>query len=862
MSIETFLPVVVALVAIGIVADLLLLRARRRLHNEGSSLHESLLHAVGRWFPVRNSDKITAMSTAAVPELQDQPRHEMQALATRQQIFLVEISDDALTTGQDAADVRISARVAVGSKLHITVSAERENGVVVVRHTTTIDAAAARTAPEIDAAATVGAAAKSRIQTWRLPDRFRAGSLTLARSNIFTPRMLFVGALVIYLCAVLIGVVNYPIFFFTDEAVHANFASSLWKNGLRDAQGQLLPTYFQIDSSFGLNGTSVYVHLLPMILFGKSVLVTRTTAALVTVIAAVAVSLLLRDGLKVKNWWLGALVLAASPAWFLHARTAFEYMLVASFFAATLYFYQRYRGGSNRALFACIASAALTFYSHGLGQVLIGATALVLMFSDLRYHLAPPRRKLMLFAAMFGLVLLLPWLRFQLDHQAGDVSIVAAQIRQRGSYWTNSDLTLTAKFSQWANEYLYGMSPQFWFLPNDRDLARHTIPGTGNLLLVTAPFALLGLVECLRRIRDSAHRNVLLALFIAPLPATIVAIGTPRTLWMIVPWAILITLGIERAIELITRFIPRLTRWMPATAYVALGAASLLLLARSLTTGQTWHTDYTLYGQQFGAQQVFGNTVAPTLENDPNSRFIVSPSWANGTDQFISYFIPPQQHPRVVMGQPVDWIDRRSSITANTYFVATRSEFEQITQNAMFSNITTRRVISYPDDTAGFYVFSLEFSPDAEARIAAEHVTRRTPVSRSFDFQGTPAEIRLSPLGEGRPEDLFDGKPETLVRGLEANPIYFDVTTSTAFKSQTFDINTGSMRDFTIELSVYPIGATEPITASKRFTDLPPDPKVTLELPRLASSQRFVLEIRDNSASENAQIHVREITLR
>ena len=125
MSIETFLPVVFTLVAIGIVADLLLLRARRRLHNEGSSLHESLLHAVGRWFPVRNSDKITAMSTAAVPELQDQPRHEMQALATRQEIFLVEISDDALTTGQDAADVRISARVAVGSKLHITVSAER-----------------------------------------------------------------------------------------------------------------------------------------------------------------------------------------------------------------------------------------------------------------------------------------------------------------------------------------------------------------------------------------------------------------------------------------------------------------------------------------------------------------------------------------------------------------------------------------------------------------------------------------------------------------------------------------------------------------------------------------------------------------
>lgn len=82
--------------------------------------------------------------------------------------------------------------------------------------------------------------------------------------------ILFGLALLIYLITRLIGLSDYPIYFFTDEALHAILADSLVENGFR-YQGQLLPTYLPFGSSFGLNSVSVYLQVIPYLLFGKSV---------------------------------------------------------------------------------------------------------------------------------------------------------------------------------------------------------------------------------------------------------------------------------------------------------------------------------------------------------------------------------------------------------------------------------------------------------------------------------------------------------------------------------------------------------------------------------------------------------------
>jgi len=119
-----------------------------------------------------------------------------------------------------------------------------------------------------------------------------------------------------------------------------------------------------------------------------------------------------------------------------------------------------------------------------------------------------------------------------------------------------------------------------------------------------------------------------------------------------------------------------------AAAYIGLAASATILLIRALTVGQTWHSDYSLYGQQYGAQQVFGDLVAPTLARNPNAKFVVSPSWANGTDQFLPFFIPRADLSRVNIGLPINWIERRSEVTPDTYFITTRPEFESLDSRA------------------------------------------------------------------------------------------------------------------------------------------------------------------------------------
>jgi hypothetical protein len=854
----------VVFAALGIIVDIALHRLRRTefeaLRPITMPLQRMLRRITARLTRMNRMEAPRtdeATTRTAIP-VADEPRLNTNVADAHSEHMPVEVQ---CTPTQNSATVVVRAEVPAGAQMRVTVSSIREGDEIVTRHTvdwaplaSTAAAASARpSATTIDSSSPTHAGNRQRILA-----AAAAAARSLRRFNM--PRVAFAVALGIYLCTVLIGITRYPIFFFTDEAVHSNFAAALLADGLRSKDGTLLPTYFQIDPSFGINGLSVYWQLLPTALFGQSVLVTRTTAALGTLIAAIAVSLMLRHPLRLRLWPIGALLLAASPSWFLHARTAFEYMLVASFYALTLYAYQRYRDGSRRWLYVAVFAAALTFYSHGLGQVLVAATTIAFAASDLRHHLARPQRRTLAGALVLVIILALPWLRFQLNQEK---SVVQEQIKQRGSYLMNPDLTLADKAGQWLSEYTYGLSPQFWFLPNDRDLRRHTMPDTGGLPLAAAPFALIGILVCIRRFRTSAaHRGVLLALLTAPIPATLAAIGTPRTLWMIVPWVLLIAIGIETVIEFVRSRTTRFGPWLAPATYVALAAAPLILLAHAMISGPTWHDNYGLYGEQFGAQQVFGNTVAPTLGADPTSRFVVSPSWANGTDQFIAFFIPKEDRPRVSMGQPVDWIDRRDQITPNTYFVATREEFDKLAVDPMFANLDVRRVISYPNDAPGFYVLSLQLSADAEQRIAAEHAARRTPVNSSFEYRGKTATAVHSPLGEGSVDRLFDGNPDSLVRGLEANPLLIDVTLPEATTAAAFDIQTGSMQRFSVTVRCYPVDGTEPVEVTRRFVDLGPDPLITIDLPQTMQFSRFSIEVLDENAQDSAQIHVRDITLR
>jgi len=110
---------------------------------------------------------------------------------------------------------------------------------------------------------------------------------------------LFGLGLFIYLITRLIGLVDFPIYFFTDEAVQTVQAADLVQQGFRDDAGNLFPTYFANGVYLNLS-VSVYAQVIPYILFGYSEFVTRAVSALIALSGVAAVGLIAVLDWKVK----------------------------------------------------------------------------------------------------------------------------------------------------------------------------------------------------------------------------------------------------------------------------------------------------------------------------------------------------------------------------------------------------------------------------------------------------------------------------------------------------------------------------------------------------------------------------------
>ncbi|PIV27306.1 MAG: hypothetical protein COS37_03005 [Anaerolineae bacterium CG03_land_8_20_14_0_80_58_20] len=383
---------------------------------------------------------------------------------------------------------------------------------------------------------------------------------------------LFIGAVTIYLATRLIGLTQFPIYFFSDEAIQTQSIADLVKNDYRDQAERLLPTYFKNGEYTNL-GVSVYLQWLPYIFFGKSAFFTRATSVLITLLAAISVGIILRNVFKARYWWTGALFLSITPAWFLHSRTAFETAEFTAFYAGTLCAYLLYRYRSPRYLYPALFLGALGFYAYSPAQLIVPILAIALLVSDWRYHWE--NRSTLLKGWALAVVLALPYIRFRLN----DLDAPIAQLHVLGSYWVQKTPVLE-KVSQYFSEYGIGISPWYWYQPNDRDLQRHRMKDYGNIMVATLPFAILGMAYVLRFLRESSYRTILIAVLVSPVSAALVQTGITRVLIFVVPAAILTALGLERLLQWMTDLRRRVAEpgdgSVPAPGQITLGAIILL----------------------------------------------------------------------------------------------------------------------------------------------------------------------------------------------------------------------------------------------------------------------------------------------
>lgn len=663
---------------------------------------------------------------------------------------------------------------------------------------------------------------------------------------------LFGLAMLVYALTRLWALDQFPIYFFTDEAIHPVQGTELIRNGLRDFERTLLPTYFKNGPLWNLS-LSVYIHALTASLFGMSIWVTRATSALISLVGAAAVGFTLKYVFHNRFWWVGVLFMTITPAWFLHSRTAFETVLMVLFYACFLLFYLLYRYRSPSYLFPALLFGAATFYAYANGQAVMVVTGFLLLLSDIRYHFRHRR------IALAGLVVLymlaLPYVRFRLTHPEA----MQFQLRMLDSYWLRA-IPIEEKLARFRDTYLYGLSPQYWFFTNTHDLVRHLMKGYPHILTVELPLALAGLGISLWRFRSSAHRAIIFACLATPIGAALVDVGITRVLAFVVPATLLACLGLDWLLSRVKS--PPTVAVLNIVLSLGLSLTAFWMLRDALVNGPVWFHDYGLYGMQWGARPLFTDVIPGYLKRDPSIRVMVSPTWANGTDVLTAFFIREQDRPRVQMFNVDYFLSEKRPLDANMIHIMTALEYERALASGKFKSVEVERVLSYPDGSPGFYFARLTYADDVDAIFAVEKAERRQLVEGQVRIGDQMVRVRHSILDAGQLKDMFDGDRFTLARGMEANPFIIELLFPEPRLISGAVGDFGSM-DLAWTIELYTLERQQPIVHGSTYRDLPPDPHIEVIFeggPKNVSKIR--MEILNLYAGQSAKIHIRELAFR
>jgi len=669
------------------------------------------------------------------------------------------------------------------------------------------------------------------------------------------PTFLFLLSLIIYLVVRIVALDQFPIYFFSDEAIQTVRAADFLRDDFRSESQEFFPTYFKNSYQYNL-GPSVYIQILPTLIFGKHIWVTRATAVVFTLFAALAVGLSINPLFNRKAGWLAILLLSLTPAWFLHSRTAFETTLAVSFFSAFWFCYLMYRHKNKRYVYPATIFAALAFYSYSPAQIVVSLTILAFFLNDYKYHLSD--RNTLRNTLFLSFILFLPYIRFLNNHP--DELLYHLQIVGAGVV---TDSTLWQKVSSYFLEYLRGLNPAFWFLPNDIDLPRHLMKGYAHLWQPVAPFFFIGLLTCFRYLKHSSYRMILIAVIVSPSGAALAQIGITRALFMVFPATLLATLGLLETYNWLKKcnFFSKIPHFMVSTALAALLffgllSANIYMLVDSLKNGPHWYTDYGLYGMQYGAKQIFGE-IKDDLAIDPQTKIVLTPGWANGTDILARYFF--QDPLPFSIGSVDSYIQNFQNLDSKTIFIMLSNEYEDLIKSQKFTDIVIKKIIPYPNGKPGFYFGQMKYVDNAEEIFQQEKIARLELIGADLLLQdGSMVGIRYSPVDMGSIEDVFDGDIQTIARSWEANPFQFIIDFQKPRKINEITLVVGG-EPTRIKMNLWTDMNTAPLPYILELEETPNPRKAQIELNLQQPVIKAEIQVYNGNEGEPAHVHVWEI---
>ena len=521
-----------------------------------------------------------------------------------------------------------------------------------------------------------------------------------------------------------------------------------------------------------------------------------------------------------------------------------------------LYFYLLYQNKNPKYLFPTILFGAMAFYSYAPGQLLVPLTALVLFFSDLRLHYQ--QRVTVIRGLFLALVTALPYFRFRVNHPT-DTSVYLNNLQ---SYWV-ADIPFSEKLITFIGRYLFHLSPTYWFTPEynatPSDALLHLMKGYGHLPLFLSPFIVWGLVLAIRNFRLPPYRTILITLLVAPVSASIVLSpsSVTRALVIVIPVAVLASLGLEKALEMLQlKLRSRKVLTWAISLFIVLAGINTLMLGDVLINGTHWFDNNQIEGVQFGATKVFA-AIQEQLKTNPDTQIIISPNWTMMIDLVTRFFLGNNDH--VSFHSIYDYSRQKLSLEDNSLFVLTPEEFEYAKENPKFSDIQLLQSIPYSSEKDGFYLVHLKYSPQSDQIIANEIAERRKLVTAQITIDGQPVTISY-PRSDGMSIDqLFDNNPNTLFKTDEANPGIFELVFNQPRELKSiFILHVSSSIELIITIYTETGEKLPPISQIFTTNGIQGN---RLTLPRPQTASKLIISVRDLTQGEPGKLHIWDIRI-
>lgn len=663
------------------------------------------------------------------------------------------------------------------------------------------------------------------------------------------PWLLTLGCLILYLSTRLIGLRDYPIYFFSDEAVQTVLAEDLVRGGYSDPHGHFLPAFFYNGYQYNL-GTSVYLQVIPYLIFGRSLEVNRAASVLATSFSAIFLFLIGRQIFRLKYPWNLILLLSITPVWFLHSRTSFETGLAFTFYSGFLYFYLRYRDGDLRCLYAAALMASLAFYTYSPMRFVVLGNAVFFFLLDLKYHF---QHKEVFWRALGLIVVLgLPYIRFEVQHPGEMIN----HLRILGSYWVQ-ELTLLEKLGRYFKEYFLSFSPRYWFLPHTEELGRHRMAPYGFIPIWLLPFIMGGMILAIRRWSDHRYRFLFFVCLLAPIGGAVVARGITRILVMVIPLLIFGGLFLDELLDKIQQRFRISSVILSLSLFTVLAWMNINLLMDALKNGPLWDQDYSMSGMQYGAVQMAEKIPAFLASQTDPVHLVVTPTWANGTDVIMRFFfgtpVPFE------MGNIDTYINQYVPLDEDLVLVMTPEEMDHMYESGKFADVRIVDHILYPNGQRGFYFVKLRYKEGIEAVFAAEAAARKVLQVDELAINGVPSTIAYSYLDIGSIDKIFDRDLGTLIRTMEANPMEIRITYARPLNLEACTAHIGGTAS-ELKLGLHGIDGSLLGEYQLEVADTPYPRTLDFEIMPQNQVQEVHFLLKNSEDGEPAHVHLWEFT--